>query len=180
MAPLSIRVVKRMALLVMFAAALSVGCGGNSAPTNFPPNPTLSSNAPQDKPVDAKGKAQAEEYRAAIAPYVEKARRSYPEAKNRYLASLPTGHHFFAATKLHNRSGTSEQVFIAVAEIKGDRITGRIASDIIGVKGFKNGDPYSFPESELVDWLITHPDGSEEGNVVGKFLDEWQKTHPRK
>ena len=42
------------------------------------------------------------------------------------------------------------------------------------------GDPYTFPEGELVDWLITHPDGSEEGNVVGKFLDEWQKTRPGK
>jgi hypothetical protein len=31
---------------------------------------------------------------------------------------------------------------------------------------------YSFQESELVDWLISRPDGSEEGNVVGKFLDE--------
>jgi len=174
------RVLKRMALLAMLAAVLCAGCGGNSAPTNLPPNPTLSPNAPQDQPVDAKGKAQAEEYRAAIAPYVEKGRKTYPEAKKRYLAGLPAGHHFFAVANLRDGSGTSEQVFIAVAEIKGDRITGRIASDIIGVKGFKNGDPYSFPESELVDWLITHLDGSEEGNVVGKFLDEWQKTHPRK
>jgi hypothetical protein len=26
-------------------------------------------------------------------------------------------------------------------------------------------------EPVLIDWLITKPDGSEEGNVVGKFLD---------
>jgi hypothetical protein len=43
------------------------------------------------------------------------------------------------------------------------------------VKGFKNTDPHSFPESELIDWLISRPDGTEEGNVVGKFLDEWQR-----
>ncbi len=54
-------------------------------------------------------------------------------------------------------------MFVTVASIKDNRITGRIASDIIGVKGFKNGDPYTFSESELADWLITHPDGSEEG-----------------
>ena len=71
-------------------------------------------------------------------------------------------------------------MFVSVAGIKDDGITGRIASDIVGVKGFKNGDPYTVPEVELVDWLIAHPDGSEEGNVVGKFLDEWQKTQPRK
>ena len=90
---------------------------------------------------------------------------------------LPAGCSFFVVTDIRDGSGTSEQVFIAIVSIKDGRITGRIASDIIGVKGFKNGDPFSLAESELVDWLITHPDGHEEGNVVGKFLDEWQKTH---
>ena len=164
----------------MLASVLCAGCGGNPPPTYSPPNSTHSPNAPQDQPVYAKGKAQAEESRAAVATYVEKARRMYPEAKKRYLAGLPAGHHFFAITNLRDGSGASEQVFVAVAAIKGDRITGRIASDIIGVNGFKNGDTHTFLESELVDWLITRPDGSEEGNVVGKFLDEWQKTHPRK
>jgi hypothetical protein len=170
----------RFAAFFVLLAGLNAGCGNNAAPTNLPPNPKLAPNAPQDQPVNARGKAEAEEYQAAIAPYVEKGRKTYAEAKNRYLAGLPTGHIFFAVTKLRDGSGTSEQVFIAVVSIKGDRIAGRIASDIIGVKGFKNGDPYTFAESELVDWLITHPDGSEEGNVVGKFLDEWQKKRPRK
>jgi hypothetical protein len=164
----------------MLAAGLCAGCSSNSAPADLPPKSALAPNAPHDQPVDAKGQAKAEEYRAAIAPYVEKGRKTYPDAKKRFLAGLPAGHNFFVVTTLRDGSGTSEQVFIAVAGIKDDRITGRIASDIIGVKGFKDGDPYSFPESEVVDWLITHPDGSEEGNVVGKFLDEWQKTHPRR
>ena len=41
------------------------------------------------------------------------------------------------------------------------------------VSGYAYKQPYSFPESELVDWLIAKPDGSEEGNVVGKFLDTY-------
>ena len=170
----------RFAMLLGLLAGLSAGCGNNAAPPNLPPTPKLSPNAPQDQPVDARGKAENEEYRLAVAPYVEKARKTYPEAKKRYVAGLPAGQNFFTVTDLRDSSGTSEQVFVAVASIKGDRITGRIATDVIGIKGFKNGDPYSFPESELVDWLITYPDGSEEGNVVGKFLDEWQKTRPRK
>jgi hypothetical protein len=170
----------RVAVSLILASGLCAGCGGNSAPTNLPPNPALSANAPQDQPVEVKGKAADEEYRAAIAPYVEKGKKTYPEAKKRYLAGLPAGHHFFVVTRLRDGSGTSEQVFVAVAAIKGDRITGRIATDIMRVKGFRNGDPYSFPESEVIDWLIAHPDGTEEGNVVGKFLDEWQKTRPQR
>jgi len=29
---------------------------------------------------------------------------------------------------------------------------------------------------DLIDWLILRPDRSEEGNLVGKFLDEWNAT----
>lgn len=171
----------RCLFIFLAAIGLNAGCGNNSATSNLPPNPILSPNAPQDQLFDPKGsRAEAEAYLAAIAPYIAKGQKSYPEAKRRYLEGLPAGHNFYAVTKLRDGSGTTEQVFVAVARIKGDRITGRIASDIIGVKGFKNGDPYTFPETEVVDWLITRPDGSEEGNVVGKFLDEWQKARPRK
>ena len=37
------------------------------------------------------GKAAAEEYRKAIAPYVELGRKTYPDARRRYLAGLPAG-----------------------------------------------------------------------------------------
>ena len=81
-------------------------------------------------------------------------------------------------TNLHDQR-TTEQVFVAVDSIRDGRITGRIATDDLTVVGYKKGDTYSFPESDLIDWLITHPDGTEEGNVVGKFLDEWGKTRRR-
>ncbi|WP_437898359.1 hypothetical protein [Sorangium sp. So ce124] len=67
-------------------------------------------------------------------------------------------------------------MFVAVSSIKDGRIFGRIASDVLGVKGYKRGDAYDFPEADLIDWLISRPDGTEEENVVGKFLDDWQKT----
>lgn len=126
----------------------------------MPPTGNLSPNAPRDQPVDEIGKARAEEYQVAIAPYVETGRKTYPGAKQRFIAGLPTGTNLFALTNLRDNSGTWEQVFVALASIK-------------------DGEAYSFPEGELLDWVITHPDGTEEGNVVGKFLDEWQKTHPR-
>jgi hypothetical protein len=166
---------RRHQLTAIVILALAVGCRDN-----LPPNPTLSHNAPKDQPVDARGKKEAEEYEKAIAPYVAEGRRTYPDAKKRYLEGLPPGHSFFVVTNLRDGSGVNEQVFISVAHIKDGRVTGRIASNILAVRGYKEGNPYSFPESELVDWLITRPDGSEEGNVVGKFLDEWQKTRPRK
>ncbi len=160
-------------LIVAGVLAAAAGCGGPADPPP-PPNPVLAPNAPADRPVDLTGKA-ARDLDAAVAPYVAEARRTYPAAKARYLAGLPAGHHFFAVTKLTDGTGSIEVVFVSVAGIADGRIRGRIASDIRGVRGFKEGDPYTFPEADLVDWLIARPDGSEDGNVVGKFLDEYQK-----
>lgn len=142
------------------------------APAVFAQSP-LAPNAPKDKPVDASAD-QFAAFERAIAPYVAKARATYPEVKKRYLAGLPPKHIFFLTTRLHDKTGTIEQVFIEVQSITDGKVTGIIASDINDVAGFKRGDPYAFPEHEMLDWLIAKPDGTEEGNVVGIFLDTYK------
>ncbi len=42
------------------------------------------------------------------------------------------------------------------------------------VTGYKEGDEFRISKTELLDWTISKPDGSEEGNVVGKFLETYQ------
>jgi hypothetical protein len=146
------------------------------APTSAQPSSGMQvagSNAPKDQPVPISSNADMAELERATAPYVEQARNTYPQAKRRYLAGLPRGYRFSAVTKLYS-PGRVEVVFVAVTSIKGNRITGRIDSDILSVAGYKAGDIYTFPEAELVDWVILRPDGKEEGNVVGKFLDTWK------
>lgn len=170
-----------MKVLLLVAALGVSACGSKEAADKPPPPkealpapaplPTLADNAPKDKPVTGMTES---DFERAVAPYIEQGKKSYQEAKARYLAGLPAGHHFFATTTLKS-SGKSESVFIAVSEIKDGNITGAIASDIISVTGYKQGDAYRFPETELTDWMIARPDGSEEGNVVGKFLDDYQK-----
>lgn len=132
-------------------------------------------NAPKDKTIIAEAQ-EAEQLEAALRPYIEKARSTYPQAKARFLNGLPPKHTFFITTRLRDPDKRIEQVFIAVREIKEGRISGLIATQIRLVSGYQEGDPYSFPESELLDWTISKPDGTEEGNVVGNFLDTYQPT----
>ncbi len=164
----------RHCFLLLVVSIFYSGCGRETSHQES--LPVLASNAPQDRPLDAVGKAEVEKADAALAPYIEQARRTYPAAKKRYLDNLPPGHHFFAVTRLRDKTGTQEQVFVAVSGIRNGRISGRIASDVLGVSGFRRGDSHSFSEDELIDWLITRPDGTEEGNVVGKFLDTYQRA----
>jgi uncharacterized protein YegJ (DUF2314 family) len=106
---------------------------------------------------------------------VERAKETYPQAKKQFLAGLPPKHTFYITTRVHDKQGRFEQVFVAVKEIKEGTIKGVISSDTVLVTKYKAGDAYSFSESELIDWTITRPDGSEEGNFVGKFLDTYKK-----
>lgn len=133
----------------------------------------VSPDAPKDKPVDARGAEALRKFDEAIKPYVEKARKTYPEAKGRFLKGLSPKHTFFVTARLYDGAGYFEQVFVAVKEIKDGRISGLIWSDIEVLKKYKKGDEYSLPESDILDWLITNPDGTEDGNFVGKFLDTY-------
>lgn len=138
------------------------------------PQVSIAPNAPKDNPVDAKA-SEVQALEAAIKPYIQKARASYPQAKERYLKGLPPKHTFFVTARLFDSTKRFEQVFIAVKEIKDGKISGLIWSDINLVSGYKRGDPYTFPESEIIDWTISKPDGTEEGNFVGNFLDTYQQ-----
>jgi hypothetical protein len=130
--------------------------------------PRLSQNAPDDRPVMARS---LEEFENAIAPYVAQAKATYPQAKQKFLSGLPEGEFFFLTTQLVDKKFNFEQVFVAVESIHNGQVTGKIASEIMCVKGYRLGNEIIFPEIQVVDWLITKPDGSEEGNIVGKFLD---------
>jgi hypothetical protein len=132
-------------------------------------------NAPKDKQISAADR-EAQQIEAAIKPYIEKARNTYPQAKTRFLNGLPPKHTFFITTRLHDGLRRFEQVFIAVKEIKDGKISGVIASEIRLISGYREGDSYSFSESELIDWTISKPDGTEEGNFVGNFLDSYRPT----
>lgn len=135
--------------------------------------PVLSKDAPPDKPVQATDDDDVVRMHRAMEPYVQEAKKTYPAAKAKFLKGLPPGEHFFVTTRLRDKEGRTEQVFIAVTSIEKTTIKGIIFSQIQLVEGYAMRQPYSFPEAELVDWLITKPDGSEEGNLVGKFLDTY-------
>jgi len=127
--------------------------------------PRLSSQAPADKVAHA----DRTTFDEAIAPYVAQARATWPDAKARYLAGLPNGHIFFVTVKLQEGERW-EQAFIRVDRIDGLKIQGRIANQL-SLATFHANDPIDVTDADVLDWTISRPDGSEEGNVVGKFLD---------
>jgi hypothetical protein len=133
----------------------------------------VSRNAPPDRPVNATAICQWNQLLKATAPLEAKARETFPGARQRFLQGLPSAHQFFATIRLTDSLSHHEQVFVAVDTIDGNRLSGRLASQIGVVQGYRRGQRLSFNDSSLVDWMIALPDGSEEGNIVGKFLDTY-------
>jgi uncharacterized protein YegJ (DUF2314 family) len=133
---------------------------------------------PPDKPIRVTGD-QTLAYDRAIAPYIAKARATYPAAKQRFLEGLPPGYHFSVWIRLTQRDAKTKQlrtedVFVGVESIKNGVVHGRIDSHIDLLTNHKQGERISIPESEVKNWLILRPDGVEEGNYVGKFLDHYK------
>lgn len=134
----------------------------------------IAPNAPRDRPASVTERCEWDALVRTLAPYVQQAHATYPAAKQRFLAGLPARETFFVTVRLTDSLQHHEQVFVVVDSIVGDRIAGRLWSQIDLVRGFRLRQPYATTEREIVDWMIAKPDGSEEGNVVGKFLDTYQ------
>ena len=137
------------------------------------------SKSPTGQSTATHGREQVEAYDRAIAPYVAKARASYPSAKKRYLAGLSTGYTFAVWIRLYQNDEKTgehrhEDVFVEVEQIKNGTIRGYISNNLDLLTNYKKGQRIEFPESDVKNWLILRPDGTEEGNDVGKFLEHWK------
>lgn len=130
---------------------------------------------PPDMPVRAAGDKQIDSLVKAEEPYIAKGRATFAAAKKRFLAGLARGEIFYVRKRLIDPGDKrNEEVFIEVSAIKDGTVAGRIASELTVVRSFRRWHPISFPESDVLDWTILHPNGREEGNYVGKFIDTYK------
>ncbi len=134
------------------------------------------STIPKDRLITV-NKTTLSELEAAIAPHIAEAKRTYPIARKQFLDGLLDKQLFLVTVRLHDPDGKYEQVFIRVANIDKEKnlITGQIGNVLGVVHTFQKGQTIEFSENDVVDWTILKEDGTEEGNYVGKFLDEYQK-----
>lgn len=158
--------------LFLFLALLA---GGGAAHAQEPANVApLAPSAPADRPISV-GRSSPDatlvQLDRRIAPAVKQARATLPQARQRFLAGLPPGHAFFLTTRVSDPNGLTEQVFVRVKQWQAGQVQGTIANQLDVVKTYRMYQVVTFPESAILDWTISQPDGTEEGNFVGKLLD---------
>jgi uncharacterized protein YegJ (DUF2314 family) len=128
---------------------------------------------PPDRPVRVTGDDVAA-YNQSISPYERRGRATYPSAKQRFLRGLPPNHKFSVRVRFYGKDRARyEDAFVKVESIKSGKIYGTIVVKMNIVTERQEGEHVVIPESDVRDWLILRPDGTEEGNYVGKFLDHY-------
>ena len=139
-------------------------------PVHTPPD------APQDQPITIAGESAIAGFRSLLEPCRRKAVAAYPDARGRFQAGLPHRHTFFVVTRLRDARSRdrTEQVFIAVDRLEAAGVVGRLWSNVKVVDGYQRGQVLRVPDAEIVDWMISRPDGTEEGNWIGRFVDAYQ------
>jgi len=163
--------------VVLLLAVCSAAVWGQQSPAKADDEKLkpLAENAPKDQPKDLHGKEGVSDFEKAIAPYVAKARRTLPETKKRFQKGLKPGEVLSLTIRIYDDAGRFEQVFLQVKSWKDTTIVGLLSTPPELVKTHKQGEKMTFAEKDVYDWTISKPDGSEEGNFVGKFLDTY---HP--
>jgi hypothetical protein len=122
----------------------------------------------QDEPLEFTNPAVLD---SIIQPYVQMARRSYPEAKARFQKGLPADRKFLVTVRAYDEQNNFEQIFVEVHKLEDGQVKGAVSMSSGKLPGLAPGDKVAIPEDQVLDWCILSPDGAQEGNVVGKFLD---------
>lgn len=101
---------------------------------------------------------------------LKEARRTLPQARQRYQHGLPAGTRFFLTARVLNEAATPEPVVVLIDAWQAGRVTGRIMR--FDSEGRATPGPATdFDEAAVLDWILLRPGGAEEGNYLGKFLD---------
>ena len=138
-----------------------------------PPTDTSSAKVSQSEPAAAPQSGYSA-FNDEIAKLSGQAKESYPSARDRYLKGLPSGCQFFVSVIITDNKGQKEQVYVRVEKIADKTISGAIANEVVAAKGFQKDQNITISENEILDWTIAYPDGTIEGNLIGKYMDSQQ------
>jgi len=151
-------------LLITFTLAWSVVTGADS-PTPPADGGGTSASKPADKGVLSDPR---------LPPLVDKARQAYPDARKKFAAGLPRGDKFLIRAQVKDPAGVTDIAVVRVRTIIDGIIKGSVYTAPKKATGFAFGQACDVPEGELLDWVISKTDGTEEGDFMGHILGKVQ------
>jgi hypothetical protein len=90
--------------------------------------------------------------------------------KTRFLAGLPEGTRLSVRHGFPIANSAPEYLWVCVDSWSGGRIRGRLEVEPVRSADLRHGDAVELDESEVFDWIITHPDGVREGARLNQLI----------
>lgn len=156
----------------MIGMILAMVAGAGFIVGTEPAAGSAGASASGDDPFEVGGKA-ADSFESAIAERIQLAQKTFQNAKREFMQGMRNGRELFLTIRLMDNSGKVEQVFVKVDAWKGDEVQCRLASQVRRLSGYALGQKLVCSEGDLLDWTIINPDGSSEGNYIGKYVEQW-------
>lgn len=100
---------------------------------------------------------------------LKEARRTLAQVRQRHQVGLQASETLFLTTFLLDATATRVPTLVQVQQWLGPRIMGRAVPTTAALPLPETTT--EFDEDAVLDWLILHDDGTEEGNFVGKYLE---------
>ena len=121
--------------------------------------------------------AQNPDYRQAYKSYLQSIEKPVTEAQSQlsYVKDYFLNHgenisEVYIVVILRDESYRWEQVYVRVLLWEDDVIGGQLVNNTTVVSGYPKEAEFVIDQDRVVDWLIIHENGREEGNFVVNYL----------
>jgi uncharacterized protein YegJ (DUF2314 family) len=99
-----------------------------------------------------------------------KARSKLPELHKAFSSGLQPGEFIQIKVPFPTPEGGNEWMWVEVTSWKGSKIRGLLENEPLNVPDLHGGQIVEIREGDVFDYLLQHPDGSQEGNTTGAIL----------
>jgi len=123
--------------------------------------------------------AQEKDYKQIYESYVKRIENPSKEAKSQleyvksyFLTNGKEESEVYVVVLIRDQSWKWEQVYLRVLLWEEDQIGAQLVNEMTVVKGYPQGSEFVISTDRVVDWLIIHKDGEEEGNFILNFFSK--------
>jgi hypothetical protein len=113
-----------------------------------------------------------ENYLQSIEKPVTEAQKKLPYVKEYFLNHGQEESEVYVVVIIRDEFWRWEQVYIRVLLWEDDVIGGQLINKMTVVSGYPKGAEFVIDQERVVDWLIIHEDGKQEGNYIVNYLQE--------
>ena len=103
-----------------------------------------------------------------------RAKEKLPMLKKKFTEGLDPGGYILVKAPFKTPKGGNEWMWVEVTEWKGNNIKGLLDNEPFYVPSLHGGQMVEVKQEDVFDYIVRHPDGTQEGNETGEIIKKMQ------